>query len=331
MKSVFLILNILLNLTAYAGQEDKPLKQFFYKVRLPDTGLECAQEANVLASRFKGVTHQQTVDVKCSGTFEIEAGYKVHSISLSYKAIQEFLPYSIFLGREFLGTPEKSLGIYSSYSSCLADLEKYKSSYETMTGFSVVATTCEESLYSSQKNYSLRIDGFNADPKVTPINRLYAFDIKLQEVDETLKNEIMTLITIGGGKSVFIVNNTAFYYNQYPASVSYGSLGAFQPSECAAQTEEIKRALAKAGSSRSIVRCSPDAYFDKEDNLEVITALRNFPSYFPTRDMYYTFSECMEDRDRVIEQAESRDFSAVGAFCKRGLENRYEMNLFRVF
>lgn len=322
-------------LNAWATANAEP-KRFYYKIRLPETTLGCQQEADQVAAKFQKITNKNVTESSCKGTFELRDGenkYNVNSIVLTYTSVSELVPYTAFLGEEYFGVPGNSVGVFPSYASCLSSLDLHTKLYETKTGLTVLAATCEKGTYTYDKKFVLRIDGFHSDPKIGPRMRLYAFTPHyVGSVSDDLKAEVAKLVEDSGGEGVFSLHKSIYYYSKYPVPVRYRNLGQFgNGEECQKQIKDVNDIFAKLGSKKTIALCLSDrnSEYSQKMTLEVVTDVTIDISELFAPANYYTFEECSEDKARALDEASSRGYKPLGAICKKQYGDKYEMQIYK--
>lgn len=327
------------NLTAaFADDSNLPDKRFYYQIKLPQTNRSCEQEAVELAQRFSEVTGLKVIDRVCKGTLELpdgDAKYSVYSVMLTYLAKREAHPYSVFFGNAFMDVPGASTGIYPTYAACLSNLERQAALFEGQTGYRAVAATCQEGSYSYEKTFVLRIDGFSSDPQLKePKLRLYSFTAMFRgQADATLWTTVEHVVARLGAQVATSGRNAVFYYSKYPLPVRYEYLGEFiLAEECASQLDEARAIFSNLGSKMVIARClaDKDPKFAGRATLEIVRdRASGDPSYVTNESQYYSYSECLNDRARLMDEASSRGYTPLGVLCRKTWSDKYEAQLFK--
>ena len=326
---------LFLNQSAFAN-DPRELKRFYYKLSvLSETSLTCEQQADMLKARFASISKTLVVESLCKGQNEIldvNQVYRTNKIILTYMSERELVPYTAYFGNEYFGTPGAAEGIYTSYKACLTDMQSKVTSFETLTGLSVVGASCQRGTYTYDKNFVLKIDGLSSDPKQKPNQKLYAFAFKSRgSLNLGLLEDIKQLVAKIGGEAVTLINGTVFYYSKNPISVGQNSFGIFEDSNhCNLQVNDVKDILTRAGSKNHIALCVKDVDYPATEYLEVVSdnSLLNTTSL--SLPGYFSFEECMDDKSRAMDEATSRGFKPLGAICKKFM-NGYEMQIFRNF
>lgn len=293
-------------------------KSHTYRVRIPATHRTCDHEARLLAARFWEATGLKTVTGSCVGEVVApDGGPRYYALLVTYQANRQQLPYTVFFGMPISDTsPEPSglRGLYATYQDCVSDLPAQAEFYESQTQLLAVASTCEQD--SGAGNYRIQIDGFGS-----PKKRLYVLNAFRGLADESLMAGAAGLVSRHDGHVVKLVDNLIYYYSPRVTPIKHDRFGSFEdPTQCHSQVGSIDEAMTFAGATEMIVDCIPARYTGYLSLEALGNTKRMLMSDYGSRPdavLYLTFSECLQDRNRVLSQARLDNSRVAGAVCTR--------------
>jgi hypothetical protein len=325
-------MTVLIGLCSHAWAEPS-LKTFTYRVRTPSLEKSCHAEAVELGKRFADATKLQVTKSECVGRTSPSQDPTVtfNVLVITYRAERQVVPYTATFGFPTLDrseTPSANKGVYASYLSCVADLASQVAKFEQNTGLGVVTTTCEPGR-ALDSSYVMNLSAFG-----TPKTRLFAFRSFSEGVASENLDAVQGLLLIKGALAIGRSGEIFFYYAPAPIGLSLDLLGYFRDAaECAAQKAEASKILTSAGAITTVSTCVQNQSSDGA-GLEVISDAKvilssDFGQHGPT---YYSFTECLEDKVRVIEQTRSEGIKPLGGLClpEFSTEGTYRLNLFSV-
>lgn len=290
-----------------------------YWVRVPATRFTCQEEASFLARRFTEATHIPVKTSVCRGV--VRAKFDGVSVNLYSLLLNFDLKDKVDLYRASIGgysdafQADTKLGGYSKYEECLDQIPTQTDLFARNTGLSVAAVYCEPLNYLGTNQYILNIEGFG-QPKA----RLFLFNLNSNPFndgfDADLQNEVLGFLKSFGAEIVRTIGGVSYYYIKDSIDFNQFTFATFKnDKECAEQIEVATSILNVLGSSRSIVRCVTQSgprgfalYSLSGGGRVFINENRSFTNY-------YSFTECMEDRARVLSHSANEE-ALAGAICK---------------
>jgi|GEM_PF-3679737 len=290
-----------------------------YWVRVPATRFTCQEEASFLAQRFTEATRIPVKTSVCRGV--VHAKFDGALVTLYSLLLNFDLKDKVDLYRASIGgysdafQADTKLGVYSKYEECLAQIPLQADLYARNTGLSVAAAYCEPMNYLGSYQYTLNVEGFG-QPKA----RLFLFNLSLNYFndgfDVALHQEVLGFLKSFGAEIVRTVGSVSYYYMRDDINFNQYIFGTFKNNnECVEQEETATSILNAFGVSRSIVHCVEQSG-NKEYALYSLTGgKRVFVNENRLLTNYYSFSECMEDRARVLSSG-GYDKALAGAICR---------------
>ena len=309
----------------HIARASEPTQSYEYRIRVPQTRLSCADEAQQLGARFAAATGIRADAAECVDQIPLTADgkqYNLYSLRLSYKALENPLVYSAFYGSsESYGLPTDTVGVYSTYDQCLAQVQPQAQNFQTQTGLQAVATTCLPGSYSFQPNYVLRIDGIGK-----PLKKLRRLEIKfLGHSNDGLNGRVDQMLTALGGAIVFHAESLTLLYAPDNFAVKHDTLGRFNTQEtCTRELDAAQAIYGRLESRASIVECLPS--YGTNYYLEAVREGGFFLSsdMGNTRGRFFSFDECTKDRAKLNLDA------YAGGICHAAdyAEGQFELELF---
>jgi hypothetical protein len=311
-----------------------------YRVHMPKSDLSCEKEAQLLGDRFKAATGLAVTEQKCVGTVTLNAdgkAYTLYTLSITYTGDAPVYPYTAYFGESATyDTPSNLVGTYSLFSDCLADLPGQLKQFEAQTGLIAVSAGCEPGQMDIESNYVLKIEGFG-DPK----NRLFVLDPKRNvQATPEWNDKLASIIPLKGGTIVKRNKEMVYYYASSVLPAREVSLAFFnKKEECLAQLDQAQKIFKNVGADVVYADCLAPARVDGPSpgaRLEVI-----HDSYVMVggdsglRDSaidYYSFAECMADRDAVLADLLAKHSRVLGGICHpKDLTNIYILEGFEQY
>lgn len=340
-KLIFLFFTMILVLSSPIVAESSVSNDAIqtYRVRIPGTTKSCTEEAGQLAKRFTIATGIVPVETRCSGSAQYQnrnKSFTIYSLILSYSSPLQLTPFTIKFGHygnlplSGVNSTGDYYGPYTSYESCLNDLDLRTLEFEEFTKLNSVASYCSKALAS--ETYVLTIESFGK----TEMN-LFTFNVDHIQKDELFQNEIKDhLISMG----LQIVRNEKgrfyFYAPQSPNLVSQKLLS-YQPIEiCNSQINSARNIIKGITSGSSLFKCVPDKDFGElKYHLVSIYSEGRFLTNYKYREKFLTFEECTNDIARVL--ANENRYSGrtyLGGLCSIDSSSlnieKYKMELFSI-
>jgi len=328
MKIIVLILSLF---SVFANADTA--KDYHYVLRIPQTAQTCEKEAQDLGVRFATDARAKVTASVCRDTLNVtfdKKNYKLYSLLLTYQATQQISPYSaVFAQSAVTSTPGAGDGIYNTYADCNADMALQVKTYEAATGLVALGAFCIQLDNISYSRYKLQIDGIG-----TKKTSLYVFSPQYSgNVDATFLANVNTLVTKVGGKITKLYENLVFYYSKYPVNLTHLQFAMFvDKNECLAQITEATNILKAANAQNILISC-----FDLPKGMHSTAVLEavhdgqsSLPQDYGVTYKYYSYSECMTDKPRVLQDAGK---NAMGAICAPSMvsPNEYALTLYRHF
>lgn len=318
-KSISLSFVLLFSAAAFAGDP----QTYHYFARIPQSQLSCQDEANALAARFTAATQIAVTAAKCTDQPKLTAegqDYELYSIDLTYSVLPENQPmqYTAVLGDGMnYGVTAHGNAYYDTYADCLADLAAQSSMYAAQTQLSLVAGYCVSEADLDTAQYSMKLESFG-----TPASRLYGLDVQSAQnrTSKPFYDAVLGLLTESGAKITRTTNTMVVYYAPEQAAITQAEMGIFDNAdECKVQLDSVHTLFSATGATHVVESCLPlsDNPSAKAVSMEVA---------YNTSDIvmgdngygshnYYSFAECMADRDRAFAAASQTMAKALGGLC----------------
>jgi len=279
--------------------------KFTYYTRVAAVGKSCAEEATLLASRFKQQSKVENVTAACAAESTIEdkkIKYPIYSLTLTYfSKLQSPLHTVKISAADSFNRPNGADGLFTRYTECLAAIPEQSAAYEAKTNLKVLNASCERGSYSGSKKFVIAIDGVGT-------SKINLYGIKLSpyfKYDNTLRAKFRSMLAKSGVEVVLEKNASLLYYSEWPASFQTQLLGGFNPPQlCLDQIEQIKVALKQNGNESAEVSCLPFKNTESESLNLVLFQTDYYPiseAYVANPISYYSFKECADDKARVFD------------------------------
>lgn len=307
-----------------------PLKTLTYRVRTPVLSKTCENEATDLGSRFAKATQLKVTKAECLGvvTSPQDSAIHLNVLVVTYLADAEVQPYAALFGypgSERSGTPDIYEGIYPSYATCIADLPKQAANFERFTGLIAVDASCEAGK-ASASTFVLTIHGFGK-----PGARLYTLRGFSEGVVRDKYDQIQALLLQGGANIVKEITGSYHYYAAKPVGLYHDRIAFFRvDAECSSQLTEFEAIARKAGANFVIAACptSPIGSGVFLESMSDSTALI-LNDYGRNSTDYFSFAECLQDKERMINQVVAKGVRPLGGLCQAdSLSGGYKLNLY---
>jgi len=296
---------------AWTATETPGRKQFRYHVRIPATAHSCEQEAKLLQDRFTEATQLTNAQGACKQVLDVtfdEKHYTLYSLMVTYSAEAPVTPYSAVWGTlSYSGMPSTTVGgIYDTFDQCQAAIALKKAQFEQHTELSAVSAFCEVAPYERQ--FLLKIDGFGI-PAMKLFNQVPR-TISGPELRAFLPEMIGKL----GGQSVFVSGTSHFYFAKELFAIQEQAFGLMDTAEhCSLQIPEAIRIFQQAKSKHIYAVC--------DGSSRGLQAMGDTPhmilgDYGHGSILYYSFAECLSDKERVLNDEIAMGRSPLGAICR---------------
>ena len=300
---------------------------FSYRAEVPSTGASCDNNAKAIGVLFQKSSGASVTGTSCIGQNTVtESGHSFAKdiVRVDYVADRELAPTRAVLGgQEFLGQIYEHSGLFLSYSACLGQLAAQKQNFERETGLTSVVGYCESDPEYNVPSYSLVVESFGVAKR-----HLYLLS------DQRTSAEPSTLVSLAeakviieaGGSIVFTDPTHIFYYNKTPVSVGASVISYFSSeNQCTEQQQMAKSIYVNAGTPSVTVLCV-------NRGLMVVSRYGYQVQEFTGRmtPLYSTYSDCMSDRARVIQNYTAMGDQPLGALCAQSLSSSNQF-LVRVF
>ena len=303
-------------------------KSFAYRVEVPDSSGGCESQVQKVARALSSISGVQVTSQTCKSGNEIaDQGqkYKRNVITVNYSADAEALPsVARFSGRETEGIPTADSGLFLKYSECLEASKAEEKTFEVETQSKVAASYCLSSFTTFSPGYSLIIEGFGK-----AVRKLYSFSTDEfgtihYSVPKSYVNSVQSDIVADGGHIVRVDSDHIFYYSEQPVVISMFNFGSFpESSSCEAQNSEAKNIYSSQKLKNVVSVCAGN------NELLVMgsgsTQVRE--DYSSQSPRYSSFSDCRDDRDRMVQNALSNSLKVIGGICKPSFIYRGEYAL----
>ena len=319
MKSLCLVAVLAaLGIAQSASADNTPdLKPYSLRVVLPSDSVSCNARGSSLGDVFAHQTGLTVTSATCQGTHSIVEGgvtYTTTTLVINYQAANEAIPTrAIFGGSETLGSPSEYTGLFAKYADCLDARGAQEAAFAASTGLQVFAAYCD--LAQDGAGYALVIEAFGS-----PKAQLYAFtqDSALGANSPQVIEAAKSTIAQSGGTVVLNDESHIFYYAGYPVNVDVSDLGLFSDaSQCQAQIATADAIFAQAKAEGISAFCAA-ATNPADVTLTVVASDTEslVSDYGYPSQNYGSFTECMGDLGRVVQNAQSNNPNVLGGICK---------------
>jgi hypothetical protein len=330
LNAVLILCSVLTQFAVAQAAFATPESSFSLRLRVAHGPQSCDEQAQTLAARFSSLTGRKITDAKCVERISVPGNShrELDVIAITYTGSLEIIPAKTLVSgpdEETEFQPGQHYGIYSSYDNCLNDSNKQISNFEASTALKAFALTCEaDQLFG--ESYIMTIMSFgNAK------THLYAFEPFRHALSAQTKTLVSQMLKEAGASAIQSLGSTFLYYAPSPAPVRGQTLGLFNSeAQCSSQLSDVKKLVAKTGATVSSVTCISDS--TTSYSVEVIDN-----SFYWLKDdqgldspVYYSFSECMNDRSRYLANYSTVLGHAVGGLCEISTIGSSALNQYRV-
>lgn len=260
--------------------------------------------------------------------FKINAFGLLLSTAISFAAAaNQTSMYTAFFGARVPGMsePGKSGGIYASQAACKLDIPAQKQLFETHVGLAVSAAVCIEA--AAPGAFVLRLDALG-QPKA----RLKAMEVFTSaRADASAMTQLKALLS-QKVPVVKVANQTFYYYAQQAEYLKETYFGFYsQPEHCQQQIPEARKLLSLAGAKNIVLGCFASNLGSGSSVWLVSVSDQRYDikDDFGTtiRDSYPSFSDCMSDKQRAVDQLKQNySKESLAGFCLRE-DSRYKLNI----
>lgn len=313
----FLQISVFSNVFANQAAGSAPDK--IYRVRIPAMSRTCVEEANLLSQHFLQATGVSPTKAECTDTAAYPAdgkNYFVFVLTIFYSSEAQVSLTSSVYGFNGLPIGDNGglgdyYGMYDSYSSCVDHLQSRVQEYEKYTGLKAIDSFCTRARVSD--TYVVQVDGFGK-----PQQKLSTFDSGFGSSPTSSElDELLQFARQQGASVVDQFQSRIFYYSHESLNFRAFRFFSYQtPEICSAQIDEARRILNQM-QLPSIIRCSHTS--KEEIDTETLLAISVGYGYPLERDVtekYFSLSECLADRERILKNATYYDGQApYGAIC----------------
>jgi hypothetical protein len=305
--------------SAFASQSS--MKPFSYRAEIPATDATCDQEATALGQRFAKATGLTVTSSICQSTQEIEKQI-VFTVVVNYQNSSPVQPYSAVYTSE---------GMFGNYVDCLASLPSQQSAFVSNTGLDVLASGCVSA--SVGNGFSPYVDGLGM-PRLHFFSSNPAFESGNTGM-VGLYDVFKAQLSAAGATIVMTSTYEIFYYASNPITITTDRVASYRTTSddarCKAEALSAEHIFGSDHSIAPMVNCL------QEEFVGTTYLLVSWPgSAYPIvgdhnkNDTHYnTFSECEQDKDRVVQNNISSGANALGAICEEnGSGNGYVIEVF---
>jgi hypothetical protein len=319
-----------IGLTAFADDPAPQLQSFTYRVVVPAGTASCADHAQALATRFGAASGAQSVSGSCESRSAIDPNDakspEIDTIIVSYQDYQMDTPTrTIFSTDAFLGTHYAGDGAFTSYTECLAQLAPQDKLFTQQTGLQVVDSYCQAPT-ETDSGYLLTIESFGVAKAYLSV---YAVGQQEMGGASQLISAAKNAIAKAGGVVAWSNDVFVFYYTTNDASIETRDLGDFaNDTDCESQTGDAVKIYTAGGLTGASAFCANNVL-----TLVAAGADGVYDDFGYNSDKYSTFSDCMNDKTRVLANLTSTGASPLGVLCEDNIEDdnmdgSYVMHIF---
>lgn len=288
-----------------------------YSVRISASSQGCQAEANALAKAFVTFDSQlQNVTGTCLGTSTLKEdgkSYSLDSLSVQYDSAKDQAtePFHVVLDTNPLSGSLYS--VYPKFQDCFADIESQKAVFQTATGMTAIAVSCEAISAAPDLGYRMIISGLgNSDVSIFQFTNNAHNSV---QTDATWMNLISKSLTQKGALIAKQIQESYFYYATSPISLSSQTLITTQAvSECEEQQLRAASLLKKLGANTVVITCHTT---DNNTTLDIIDDLYMGASsdYGTGSPVFYDFNSCMTALQQLDKQDALHGDNTSVHFC----------------
>jgi len=318
-------LMVLMSALSFTAAAQAAMNTYTYRARIPQSALSCADEAAALSLRFTQATRLHVAQAECMGAVNMPADGQVYALDvlvLTYHSDRPVAP-SVTSFEDDIGA-----ALYASYAACLTDLSVQAKGYQDNTGLIPVAAYCMPAEGVVGSGYELKLESFG-----TPRARLHSLRPFSFATDATSLSSVRELLKQHGAIIVRENQGVFFYYSASNLGLSTISLGLFsnaaQCSVQAAEAEKISQSLMATVMMTKCVQDTDAGLFSLDILSNGYKQLSSDQGLLSPR--YYTFEECLQDKDRALAEA-AHGRNVRGGICNRDMtSNFFVLNIFSVY
>jgi hypothetical protein len=245
-------------------------------------------------------------------------------IRVDYYSSKELIPFKATLGsQEFLGRVFAHSGLFQSYVKCLSELPGQTQKFEKETGLVAVAAYCETAKYPDP-SFSMVIEAFGVPERQLFSTTIPTFSAASNTEISQIVEAAKTVILGAGSHLAYYDSSHILYYSKKPVLVTISTLLSLSSiQQCAEQLPEVYSIFLKSGALSLTSLCLADgtAVAVSENSYSV----REYLSY--STPQYSSYSDCMNDRQRVSNNFEASGGKLLGLLCDA---NNYSSRGFKV-
>ncbi len=299
-----------------------------YWVRIPQTSQSCAEEAAALGARFAKTTGLKVMASKCAGVSSVQVdqlNYTLYSLNVDYMAESPIQTYIANLGLADViagNLPTDHQGIFATLSDCQSATSAQVAIFEKQTGTPLLSARCELGTWGMSQAFVLVLEGFGSPDKT-----LQVADFGTEGGSGlALQSGVNDLITRADGVVAGNWSHFVFYYARRQLPMKFLRLGDLTDTECHSQlgaAQEIFKSMETPADA--VVQCISSGQDNGATALEAAYVSQPMVlGDFGSRSApYYSFTECMSNLDRTLEEVSSQGGVApLGAICTEDILNK---------
>lgn len=323
MKSIIfsMFIAMIISNSLYATTEET------YLIRLPREAISCDQEAQILKERYQRLKPTVPIESRCIGDFVIrdkKKDFHFNSIEMRYSVSWEdraSLIVSHFYSHTLDGSrfSSRAHGMYSDLNSCLKELPQHIREFGIHTKTSPLAATCEPGKASDSISYAVRIDTVGK----TEVDIYAEQDLPARMQVPAFKKSIEQMIADIKGVIVARKDGYTYYYAKAPIEPHFFNFGSMTLEECKSQIKDAELILAYDRLTSTAVGCTQNEY-NPSGPVALEAVWNHFHMFNQQRidDTFYRFSDCMNEKARLIEDAQRRGYRVKAGVCSLDIYRR---------
>lgn len=324
----------LFSLKAHAVSEfGKPTQSYEYWVRVPATQVSCQVEAELLAKRFSTLTHLPVKTASCRAVVDAHFDgnlVRLYSLALTYEATEPASLYRASVGGVTdPSSADSAVAGFSQYAECLAHVSKQANFFEVNTGLLPFVAYCEPARNLGSIQYVINIEGFG-EPKL----RLFSFNLEAtvfqKDFDPSLNQSAIRFLRSFGAEIIHTEGDVSYYYGKPGIFFNQMKFGHFARQEdCVVQEDTVRSILKSSGVTREMTQC----VFQESSKGFLLYSLSGGNRLFLMENRvgtnYYSLTECLEDRSRILSKYVANAPEA-GAICREDsiISGVYQMTVY---
>jgi hypothetical protein len=317
MKSSVGFIVIVFSFLGLQNVANSATKNFSYRVEAAASSYGCDGQTAKVIGALSQISNLKVTNQSChTGNAIVDNGHKYYRniITVDYSADQEALPARArFSSRETFGDPLDGTGVFPKYADCLEAIPLEEQTFQNETQTRPAASYCLPSFDSTFPGYSLVIEGFGK-----PVRKLFLYsNERTVNYPSPVNNSISLLIqkgiSEGGGHIVKVESNLIFYYSAEAFLISTLDIGGFsEAAQCEVQRGEALSIYTKRTLKSVSALCA--------GNNELIVVGTGtdglYEDYSSNSPRYFSFSDCINDRERMVSNGNGTGRKVLGGICK---------------